>query len=230
MRKQKAYSFINTIGLALGMTCSFLIFFWVQDELSYNRFHDKADRIFIVNKTYKIGSETEYNSSTPFPLARAIRENFAEVIDATRFHRTSALISFGESEENKDNVFNERRVCAVDPSYFEIFSFPFVKGGPAAVLEEPNAVVLTESIAAKYFETEDPIGKTLTFNHDKDFVIKGVIEDIPSNADFRYDLFVPASGIVSPDIIESWGDHYAITFVLLQEGAILEDLEEKLGY
>jgi len=226
MRKQKAYSLINTIGLALGITCSFLIFFWVQDELGYNRFHEKAGRIFVVNKKYQIGSETEYNSSTPFPLARALRENFAEVVDATRFHRIRALVSF---EDNEDNVFYERRVCAVDPSFFGIFSFPFVKGDPAAALAEPDSVVVTESIAAKYFGTEDPIGKTLTFDKDKDFVIKGVIEDIPSDSDLRFDLFVPDSRILDPELMEDWEGHYAMTFVLLQNGSVPAGVEKKLS-
>ena len=229
MRKQKAYSFINTIGLALGITCSFLIFYWAQDELGYNRFHEKADRIFMVNKTYQIGSETEYNSSTPIPLARAVKDNFAEVVDATRFHRIRALVSFKENDENEDNLFYEHNVCGVDPSFFEIFTFPFIKGGPAAVLSEPDSIVVTESVAAKYFGREDPIGRTLTFDHDKDFVIRGVIEDIPENSDLRYDLYVPSSRILKPELMEDWGGHYARTFVLLQKGAGVPEVEKKLS-
>jgi putative ABC transport system permease protein len=223
MRKQKAYSFINTVGLALGMTCSFLIFFWVQDELGYNRFHEKADRIFMVNKKYQIGSETEYNSSTPFPLARAVRENFAEVTEATRFHRETALVSF------EDKIFYERRVCAVDPSFFEVFTFPIVKGDPTPALTEPDSLIVTESIAAKYFGTEEPIGRTLTFDQDKDFIIKGVIRDIPSNSDLRYDLFVPTATMLQPELLEDWEGHYARTFVLLQDSAIKAEVEKKIS-
>ncbi len=226
MRKQKAYSLINTVGLALGMTCSFLIFFWVQDELGYNRFHEKADQLFRVNKKYQIGSETQYNSSTPFPLAPAVRENFAEVIDATRFQRIRALVSFGD---NEDNVFYERRVCVVDPSFFRIFSFPFVKGDPVAALAEPDSIVLTESTAAKYFGTEDPVGKTLTLDHDKDFVVKGVVEDIPPNSDLPFDLFVPTSRMIDPELLEDWGSHYAMTFVCLQGGSVPAEVEKKLS-
>jgi putative ABC transport system permease protein len=226
MRKQKAYSLINTIGLALGMTCSFLIFFWVQDELGYNRFHEKADELFRVNKKYQIGGETQYNSSTPFPLARALRENIPEVIDATCFQRIRALISFGDIE---DNVFSERRVCMVDPSFFKVFTFPAVKGDPAEALAEPDSIVLTESAADKYFGVEDPIGKTLTLDHDKDFVVKGVIADIPPASDLRFDLFVPVSRMIDPELLEGWGDHYVMTFVLLQEGTIPLDVEKKLS-
>ena len=223
MRKQKTYSFINTIGLALGITCSFLIFFWAMDELGYNRFHDKADQLFRVNKTYKIGSETEYNPMTPFPLAPALRENFAEVIDATRFHRIRALVSF------RDKVFYERRVGAVDSSFFTAFTFPFVKGNPEAALTEPDSVVLTESTAAKYFGEEDPEGKTLTFDHNQSFTVKGVIRDIPSNSDLRYDLFVPVLAVHDQELLGSWKDHYAMTFVLLQDGTVPAEVEKKLS-
>ena len=226
MRKQKAYSFINTAGLALGMACSFLIFFWVQDELDYNRFHEKADQLFRINKRYHIGGEAQYNSSTPIPLARSVRENFPEVIDATRFQRIRALVSFGGKE---DKVFYERRVCVVDPSFFKVFTFPSVKGNPVEALKEPDSIVLTESVAAKYFGVEDPIGKTLTLDHDKDFIVKGVIEDIPLASDLRFDLFVPTARMIDPQLLEDWGNHYAITFVLLQDGSIPAEVEKKLS-
>jgi putative ABC transport system permease protein len=229
MRKQKAYSFINTVGLALGMTCSFLIFFWVQDELGYNRFHEKADRIFVVNKIYEIGGQTEYNSSTPFPLARAVRDSFAEVVDATRFYRIRALVSFEGEGEKEDTVFYEHGVCGADPSFFRIFTFPFVKGDPAEALVEPDSIVVTESIADKYFGGEDPIGKTLTFDHERDFIIRGVIADMPENSDLRHDLFVPASRMLDPKLLEDWGGHYVRTFICLQKGSNPAEVAKKLS-
>jgi ABC-type antimicrobial peptide transport system permease subunit len=150
-------------------------------------------------------------------------------VDATRFHRIRALVSFEGDKGNENNVFYERRVCAVDPSFFKIFSFPFVKGGPAAVLEEPDSVVVTESIASKYFGKEEPIGKMLTLDQDKDFVIKGVIKDIPSDSDIIYDLFVPSSRMLDPELMEDWGGHYAMTYVLLQEDTVPADVEKKLS-
>jgi putative ABC transport system permease protein len=226
MRKQKAYSLINTAGLSLGMTCSFLIFFWVQDELGYNRFHEKADQIFRVNKMYQIGGETQYNSSTPFPLARAARENFPEVIDATRLQRIRALVSFGDKD---DNVFYERLICAVDPSFFAIFSFPSVAGNPTEALKQPDSIVLTERVAAKYFGADDPVGKTLTFDHERDFIVRAVIENIPPASDLPFDLFVPVSRMIGAERLANWGDHYAMTFVLLQDGSVPAEIEKKLS-
>ncbi len=226
MRKQKAYSLINTAGLALGMTCSFLIFFWVQDELGYNRFHEKIGQLYRVNKMYQIGSETQYNSSTPFPLSRAVRENIPEVVDATRFQRIRALVSLGD---NEDNVFYERRVCITDPSFFEVFTFRSAAGNPAEALAEPDSVILTESIASKYFGEANPIGRTLTFDHEKDFIVRAVIEDIPEDSDLPFDLFVPIARMIDAKVLESWGNHYVMTFVLLQDGSAPAEVAKKLS-
>ena len=226
MKKQKAYSFINTVGLALGMTIAFLIFFWVQDELSANRFHENADHLFRVNKKYQIGSETQYNAATPYALARTARENFAEVIDATGFQRTRALISFIGKE---DSFFYENRVCLVDSSFFKVFTFPSIEGDPEKAMAEPDAIVLTASTAHKYFGTEDPLGKILILDHEKDFVVKAVIKDIPLNSNLRFDLFVPISSMIAPESLTSWGDHYPATFVLLQDGSVPAEVEKKLS-
>ena len=223
MRKQKAYSLINIVGLAFGMTCSILIFFWVRDELGYNRFHEKADQLFMINKTYQIGNATGFNSSTPFPLASTARENIAEICDATQFHRHTALIRFG------DTIFYERRICATDSSFFKMFNYPFVLGDPSDALSEPDSAVVTESFAGKYFNKENPVGKTLTLDQDKSFVIKGVIRDMPTNADFRSDLFVPTSAVIDQKFLEDWGSHYTMSFALLQENAVRAEVEKKLS-
>ncbi len=223
MRNQKAYSFINIVGLAFGMACSILIFFWVRDELSYNRFYENAGRVFRVNKTYRIGTKTDFNSSTPWPLAAAAREGFSEVQDATGFTTIPALIRF------EDKVFNERRVCAAGPSFFRIFTFPFVKGDRDSALAKPDSIVVTESVAAKYFGGEEPLGKALTLDQSKDFIVSGVVRDIPPNSDIRYDLFVPVSGMVPKEDQEDWGSHMPETFVVLQPGADREAAEKKLS-
>ena len=223
LRKHKAYSFINIVGLAFAMACSIFIFYWVRDELSYNRFHENAGRVFRINKTYQMGTVTESNSSTPWPLAGAVREGFAEVRDAAGLTNIRALVRF------EDKVFNEGRVGVVDPSFFRIFIYPFVKGESDSALSKPDSIIVTESAAAKYFGDEEPVGKTLNVDQNKDFVVRGVIRDIPSNSDIRYDLIVPASGIVAKEELDNWENHFITTFVLLQPGANLKELERKLS-
>jgi len=223
MRKQKAYSLINIVGLAFGMTCSILIFYWVRDELGYNRFHEQADRLFRINKTYQIGNAINYNSSTPFPLAGAARDNIAAISDATRFQRLTALVRF------EDKIFYERSVCLTDPSFFKMFTFPFVLGDPEDALTGPDGIVVTESTAVKYFGTEDPVGKTLILDQDKSFVVRGVVRDVPSNTDYQFDLFIPVTGMIDQKLLEDWGGHLVMTFALLQEDAVPAEVAKKLS-
>lgn len=223
MRKQKAYSFINIVGLALGLTCSILIFFWVRDELGVNLFHEKADRIYRINKIYTLGDTAGTNTSTPFPLADAVDEMFAEIEDSTRYYRVTALVEFG------DKVFYERSVCLTDTSFFNIFTFPFVKGGPAAALGEQGSIFITETTAAKYFGSEDSLGKTLILDREKSFIVRGVIEDPPPDSDLRFDLFAPVAAMLDPALLEDWTGHYAVTFVQLGEGVDPAATEAKLS-
>jgi putative ABC transport system permease protein len=223
MRRQKAYSFINIVGLAFGLACSILILYWVRDELSYNMFHEKAGRLYSINKAYQIGAKTEYNNSTPYPLARAVRENFPEVEDATGFYRRGGLIKF------EDKAFLERRVCVADTSFFRMFTYPFVKGDPGSALAEPGSAVVTESVAARFFGDREPMGMRLTLDQATELVITGVVKDVPSNSDLPYDIFLAAPGIVDPEAGENWHNHYLWTFALLREGTGVADVEKKLS-
>jgi len=223
MRKQKAYSFINIVGLAFGLACSILILFWVRDELGFNMFHENADRLYRINKVYQVGAKTESNPMTPYPLARAVRGNFPEVEDVTGYTRISGLLKF------EDKVFFERGVCIADTSFFRMFSFPFVKGEPQSALTQAGSAVVTETIAAKYFGNQDPMGKTITLDQTKELLITGVVKDIPSNSDLRYDIFVAAPGYVTPDTAENWHSHYYLTFALLRKDADIAGLESRLS-
>jgi putative ABC transport system permease protein len=223
IRKQKAYSFINIVGLAFGLACSILILFWVRDELGYNMFHKNAGRLYSINKAYPLGAKTEFNNSTPYPLAPAVRQNFPEIADATGFYRILGLFKV------EDKAFFERRVCVVDLSFFRMFTFPFVKGDPSSALTQPGSVVVTEAVAAKYFGTQDAMGKTMTLDQTKELLITGVVKDIPSNSDLQFDIFVAAPGIVDPDAAENWGSQYLWTYVLLREDADVAEVEKKLS-
>ena len=223
IKKHKAYSFINITGLAFGMACCLLILFWVQDELSFNNFFKNSDQIYRINKKYQMGNEVSYNSSTPYPLAQAAKDKYAEIIDATKFFRTSALIKY------EDKIFNERRVCVTDSCFFEIFTFKFIKGDHQKALAQPTSMVITEAIAQKYFGDHDPIGKVVTLDNRNDFTITGVIQDIPSNSDIEFDIFVSTAKMVNPNFYEEWGSHSLHTHVLLQQETAVKNLEQKLS-
>jgi putative ABC transport system permease protein len=224
IKKHKAYSFINITGLAFGMACCLFILFWVEDELSFNRFFKNSEQIYRINKKYQMGNETSYNPSTPFPMAQTAKEKYPQILDATKYFRTRALFKY----ENK--IFNERRVCATDSCFFNIFILPFIKGNPQQAMREPNSIVITEKIAKKYFGKSDPIGKIVMLNNQKEFIISGLIQNFPPNSDLQFDMFVPITAMVRPDRNDDWGGHFAHTFVLLQKGTNIDQLENNLSH
>jgi putative ABC transport system permease protein len=223
MRRQKGYSFINIVGLSLGMACCLLIMFWVRDELSYDRFHDGADRIYRINKQYPLGGGTQTNRSTPFPLAQAVKSTYAEIEEASVFFRRTAIIRY------QDKIFTEPAVCIADPSFFKVFPFTFRQGDAGAALGRPDAAVITERTAGRYFADQDPIGKVITIDNNRTFTIAGVIENIPANSELRFDLFLPTAAMTDPDDRDSWGSHFCSTYVRLRTGAEPKALEAKLS-
>jgi len=221
--RHKGFSFINISGLTIGITCCIFILFWVQNELSYNQLFQNTDQIFRINKKYKIGNETSYNPATPYPLAQTTKTKFAEVLDATNYYRISALLKY------EDKIFNERRVCVTDSSFFTVFSFQFLKGDQKTALSNPNSIVLTQAFAEKYFGDSDPIGKTVTLDNQKEFMVSGVIQNIPQNSDLQFDIFVPSFGMGDEQDNDNWGSHWLRTFVFLQKDTDTKNLENKLS-
>ena len=221
MKRQKAYSLINILGLAVGMACCILILLWVQDELSYDRYHEKADQIYRVVVKGRMSNRDINFSSSPAPLAKVLVDDFPEVQEATRFLRSrNVLVRY------KDIHFNESLMLYTDPSFFSVFSIPLIKGDPQKALSQPNSVVITKAAALKYFGDQDPIGETLTMNNRVDFRITGLAENILQNTHFHSDFFV--SLITIPDSQSpNWFSNPYHTYIVLKEGASPDELQVK---
>jgi len=224
LKKHKGYSFINISGLAIGMAVCMLIMIWILNELSYDRFHEKADRICRVTMDIKIGSILH----TPVSLTAAgpsLVDDFAEVITAARIGRPNRI-----SVEYEDRLFQEADVGFAENAIFDIFTFPFVSGDLKTALEAPYSVVITESMARKYFGDEDPLGKMLRFNNEKEFSVTGVVKDVPPNSHFQFNMLrsfqtLIAEGSVRDDM---WFDLRFYTYLLLDEQTDSKKLEQKL--
>jgi putative ABC transport system permease protein len=224
LKKYKGYSFINISGLAIGMAVCMLIFLWVLNELSYDKFHEKADRIFRLTMDIEVGSMLH----TPVSLTAAgpaLVEDFAEVITTARVDRPNRVVV-----EYEDKIFQEAGIAYAENTIFDIFTFPFVSGDSKRALEAPFSVVITESMAKKYFGDDDPLGKILRFNNEADFNVTGVVKDIPQNSHFRFNMLrsfqtLMAVGNVRDDM---WFDLRFFTYLLLDEFADPEQLEGKL--
>ncbi|MCK6559022.1 ABC transporter permease [candidate division KSB1 bacterium] len=187
LKKNAVYSSINIAGLAAGMACCILITLYVLHELSYDKFHQNADRIFRVRLDLDLNGVLYREPSIPFPAAEALARDFPEVERAMRFYRNDdfPMIEIG------DRQFIEERFFFADPAVFEMFDFPLIKGDEKTAFIEPNSVVLSEDMARKYFGDEDPLGQTLRYQKQFDLKVTGVMKNVPNNAHFKFDFLAP---------------------------------------
>ncbi len=227
IRRNKLYSVLNIAGLAIGVTCCLLILLYVQDELSYDKFHAKADRIYRVSTIIDIKDRHMDFASTAHVQGPMFKEEFPEIENYVRFnyYGSRRVIQY------KDRSFTEEKFIWVDNSIFDVFSFKLLKGNPEDALVEPNTVVITEEMAEKYFGQEDPVGKNLRVHNETLYMVTGVMENIPMNAHFRPNFFASFStldlkptGNAAEDLMSNI-DY--LTFVLLREGTDYKQLEGK---
>ncbi|MCW8849826.1 MAG: ABC transporter permease [Melioribacteraceae bacterium] len=221
--RHKTYSFINIVGLALGLACSIFILLWVQDELSYDRFYENADNIYRVEQDQYYSGESYHVNVTPFPIGPGFKSEVPEIENAARLAYQPLLIKY------KENAFYESEIVAADQSYLDVFGLGFVKGDKSNALREPYSIVISEELAEKYFGKEDALGKILTINNKYDFKVTGLIEKIPLNASFRFQAAIPFEFLKETGRwSESWGANSIITFVQLQHGADLTKVNKKI--
>ena len=231
IKKHKAFSFINISGLTLGMACCILILLWVQDEMSYDRFFNHSDELYrLVVVEQKQNRLDMIDIKTPWPAAKILKESIPEIRDAARFHflRNRTL-------QYEDRLFNENGFGFADSSFFDLFSFEFIKGNYRNALKDLNSIALTEEMAEKYFGREDPVGKTMTLDNKTNLNVTGVIKNIPHNTHFessyyRFDCLVPiplyknyASGF------ENWEEFRFIAYILLEKGIDYRKINEKIA-
>jgi len=219
--RNKFYSMINIVGLAIGITACILIMLYVQSELSYDRFHEKADRIFRVNLRGVFNGDELNHPIMPPPLARAMQNEIPEVEEAVRLIDQQPVIRYN------NNVFNEKKWFFVDPNFFKIFSASFINGNPENALSEPHSVVLTESTARRYFGDDNPLGRSITWEKDGDYQVTGVIKDYPENSHIKPDFLASMKGL-DVDKNLNWIQNMVYTYILVEEGYSKKDLDIKL--
>jgi putative ABC transport system permease protein len=225
LSRQKAFSFINITGLAIGLACSMLILLWVRDELSFDRFHHQSQQIYRL-----VGEASGLQIAiSPAPVGPALRDELPEVTDVVR------LMSMGNvMAEANDVKFEEKQVFSADSNFFQVFDFTLVQGDPATALLEPNGLVVTEALARKYFGTTDVMGKTFHLLNKDDFKVTGVIASVPSNSHLQFDLILPWAYVATRerDIVENrWDNFNYFTYLVLHQplqGADLVALETKI--
>src|SRR6185437_15386897 len=186
IRKNKLFSFINILGLSLGMATCFIIMLYVHDELSYDKFNKNATDIARVIFKADINGGKINESVTMPPVAQTMKNDFPEVQDATR------LLNYGSSKIlYKDKVFKNDRLAFADANFFSIFTLPMTEGDAKKAFLQPHTIVITQTTAKKYFGDEDAIGKSIILSVDDNqpYTVSGVIKDIPANSHFHFDMF-----------------------------------------
>lgn len=223
--KNKVYSFINICGLAIGIATCLVISLFVQDELSYDRFNEKADRIVrVVFKANINGGKINESCVMP-PTAQALKNDYTEVQEATRLRNFGTpRVVIGEK------LFNDALMAYVDANFFDVFTIPFLQGDPKTALIQPNCVVLSKAAAQRYFGNENPMGKVIYFKKGADapaFRVTGLFDKIPSNSHFHFDLL---GSMASDDEAKStsWLTSNYFTYLVLAEGVDYKKLEAKL--
>lgn len=219
--KYKVYSAINLAGLAIGMACCILILLWVQDELSYDKFHKNADRIFrIILLDREDPSRGIARAGAPW--GPALKKDYPEIDNFVRFRFFGrSLVSCG------DKQFYEDEGLYADSTIFQVFSFPLVKGDSLTALNDPKSVVINEDLAAKYFGDEDPLGKTLTFDNQVERQVTGVLKNVPENSHMYFEFLLPFSSYQRWDLTEWTVNNFHI-YLLLKEKAQALELEAKM--
>jgi len=220
IRRNFTYSFINIVGLAVGLASCLLIVVYVQHELSFDTFHPDSDRIYRVGYEVSLGSGSKVIASSPYRLAGALQNDFPQLRRVTHFSRL-----YTDQVKVGEQVFRESKIAFADSTFFEVFRFDFVAGNPETALTRPGQVVITDRIADKYFGTENPVGQQLQLgapygDEYLELTVSGVIEEMPSNTHFHMNFLVsmPGGPPVYPEaLLYNWGWDSHYTYVVLPE-------------
>jgi putative ABC transport system permease protein len=225
LARQRVLSFVNILGLSLGLASCILIYLYIADEISFDRFHEKADSL------YGVVCRDEFHDESgvwgTMAMGPVLEEYFPEIQRAVRMNdRNQATVRYN------DKVFNERPVFT-DPSFFEVFSFPLLRGDPGVVLQSRDSVVLTKGTAIKYFGREHPLGKSLTMifgEMKKDFIVSGIAQDVPANSTIQFDMLLNVnnlSDIEGPEFFSNWRRFNTDIYVLIEEGSLPETVNSR---
>ncbi len=220
--KNKGFTLINVLGLALGLSICMLIVFYVIDELGYDTYNVKADRIYRANADIKFGGNANSYAVSPAPFAAAIKAEFPEVETTVRL-RTKG----GYKVKKGDQNVQENMMVYADSTLFDVFTLPIVAGTKNGALTEPRTAVINETISKKYFNTVNAVGKTLTFDDSILYKVTAVIKDIPKQSHFNFDFFLSMTTLAESKQ-DAWLSNNFNTYILLKKGASVKSIEAKL--
>jgi putative ABC transport system permease protein len=223
LKKNKVFSIINILGLTIGITCCMMIFLFIMNEFSVDRFHKQKTHIYRAMRGFEDNGNVVKVPYLSPPYATALLNDYPDAIKAAvRVMPANGLVSFD------DHSFNEKKLFVADASFFTVFSFPLLKGNAATVLNDPASVVLTETTAKKYFGSQDPMGKTIVLDKERQLKVTGIARDVPSNSHLDFDLVIPLSNYANAGWFGVWNNNNLFTYVLLNDHASWAQMEKQL--
>ncbi|SRR5258706_1875614 len=226
LRKDFWYNLMNIVGLTMGITFSLFLIFYVKDELSFDKHQEKADRIYRINSYIQEKDKNTDWTLTQLPLGPTLKREYPEVEEQVRFSSRERTLF-----KNGENSFYETKIYYVDSTIFNVFSHKFIKGSSATALNEPFNIVISKTLAEKYFgKKTSAIGQTLRTVYDV-YKVTGVIEDVPKNSHIRFDMLISMSTLLRGAQVgqDNWGQFNNFTYVLLKPGADPKALNKKLA-
>jgi putative ABC transport system permease protein len=225
LRKQKAFSIINILGLTVGITCCFMIFLFIINEMSYDNFHKNGKNIYRIMRTGETNGETREIPWVSPAYATALKNDYPDAVkQAVRVMPDNDLVTY------KNISYNEKNIYLTDSNFFQFFDFALIKGNAVTVLRDPNSIVLTKTSAKKYFGNDDPIGKVVQFNKDEQLKVTGVCEDVPVNSHLQFDMVISLSTIratVAPDWFTQFPSNNMFTYVQLNSSVDPSQLQKR---
>lgn len=221
--KQRGFTFINVFGLAVGLACCMLIMLYVLHELSYDRYNEKADRIYRVNSEILFGGNNMHFAVSPDPMGPTLKKDYPQVEQFVRLHQRGTWLVRKAGESTN---LRESDITFADSTLFDVFTLPLISGDPKTALREPNTVVISESAAKRHFGDQNPMGQSLVFDNNRTFKVSGVMRDMPKNAHFQSNFFITMLNDDYP-----WGqwlsnNHH--TYILLKPGSNPETFAKNL--
>jgi ABC-type antimicrobial peptide transport system permease subunit len=226
VRRQKGYSIITIAGLAVGLACCVLMMLWVKDELGFDRFHANRDSIVRLITETKSENAVTLDARAPTPLGPAVKAAFPEVLEFCRYRTNN---SYGV--RSGDKAFFDEIIGIADPSFFTMFTFPFLKGDPKTALDGPRSVVVSEGLARKCFGDEDPMGKLLTITPRDAYTVTGVIRDVPENSHLRFACVIPIINMRDYHHVhfDNWNSMFFYTYLRLAPQAVPSEVVAKIS-
>ena len=226
LSRNKVYAVINICGLAVSLAAFIFMALYIEDELGFDRFHERASRIYRIEDDKQTPDILFSGASSAAPVAPALQQDFPQIEGYTRLMKTESLVKYG------DKLFEERNIFFSDPSLFNLFSFKLLSGDAATALKQPNSVVLTEAAALKYYGNENPVGKLITIDG-KSMQVTGVVTNVPANSHFQFDFLISMAtaqlkGSGYDWLFVNWYSNNLYTYILLPENYDIQKLATRL--